>query len=534
MTNIDCILIAASESVQYDKYSQLPLDRIELFQNLVQMRMTYYENGFHSVLDLLNKIRFGKYFHEADYPLRREMYSIWNLPSLNGILAVNPLVNSGYNCKVIQNFDAEYDLLIQSAEKMDVPIICISTTFILNWSETGRICKKIRSSIPNAILILGGPFINDQMISYGTEIFKEHMSKNKISYALFGYHSETDLHDLILSIKGSKDVKDVNNLAYFNDSGQYCVTESKWYPPEVNSLALWNMHEINPYGDTIQLRTSVGCPFACAFCSYSSSSKKYTLADLECVKKQLDMVASMSNVKAVIFVDDNLNVPKTRFNALLDLLNNYRFRWYAFLRVQFIDEETAKKMKDSGCDGVYLGLESGSDEILVGMNKKSTTEKYLNGIRHLKRNGIPTFASFIIGFPGETEETIQETINFINESGLDYFSLKEWFFLKNSPIYDQREKYDLKGEGNVWSHKTMDSITASALKNNIFLKVDKSIHIDPDTGLWLLAYLRSREFSWDQISVSMSTFNEMIKRDNYSDWLNKSDCFKTLQMSILE
>ena len=73
MNNIDCILIAASESVQYEKYSQLPLDRIELFQNLVQMRMTYYENGFHSVLDLLNKIQFGKYFYEADYPLRREM-----------------------------------------------------------------------------------------------------------------------------------------------------------------------------------------------------------------------------------------------------------------------------------------------------------------------------------------------------------------------------------------------------------------------------------------------------------------------------
>ena len=70
-------------------------------------------------------------------------------------------------------------------------------------------------------------------------------------------------------------------------------------------------------------------------------------------------------------------------------------------------------MKESGCDGVYLGLESGCDEVLENMNKKATIKEYQRGLDSLKENDITTFASFIVGFPGESNETVPAQLNLL-------------------------------------------------------------------------------------------------------------------------
>ena len=133
MDKLDFIIISQSEVLRYEDYSSMPLERIDLYRNLVQLRMVYYDSGFRSHLDMFNKALYNKYFHEASYEEKRRLFIIWNLSCLNGILAIGPLLNSGFNCKIINNFDAEFDLLIGYCKKMDPPIIGISTTFILQW-----------------------------------------------------------------------------------------------------------------------------------------------------------------------------------------------------------------------------------------------------------------------------------------------------------------------------------------------------------------------------------------------------------------
>ena len=167
------------------------------------------------------------------------------------------------------------------------------------------------------------------------------------------------------------------------------------------------------------------------------------------------------------------------------------------------------------------------------MNKKATVENYQRGIDLLKENSITTFASFIIGFPGESNQTILQTLEFIKNSGLDFYSLKEWYYLKNSSIHTQCEKHGLMGEGNVWTHKTMNSTDASKMKLKIFEEVKRPIHVDPDMGLWCLAYLRDQGFTWSQISSSLKIINEMISRDNLGRWTEKIDCIQNLKKVLL-
>ena len=78
-------------------------------------------------------------------------------------------------------------------------------------------------------------------------------------------------------------------------------------------------------------------------------------------------------------------------------------------------------MAQSGCKGVFLGIESGSPHILKLMTKAATIEKYADGMKLLRQYDILTFGSFIVGFPGETSETVKETADFIKENKPDYW-----------------------------------------------------------------------------------------------------------------
>ena len=122
-------------------------------------------------------------------------------------------------------------------------------------------------------------------------------------------------------------------------------------------------------GETLQLRTVSGCPFSCAFCTYPTTAGKFKTSDVEGFREQLDEISKISEIKSIILIDDTPNVPLKRFRKLVDVLKEYDFKWYSFLRAQYMDDQLAKSMAESGCDGVYLGIESANDVVLENMNK---------------------------------------------------------------------------------------------------------------------------------------------------------------------
>lgn len=82
---------------------------------------------------------------------------------------------------------------------------------------------------------------------------------------------------------------------------------------------------------------------------------------------------------------------------------------------------------------------------LNNMNKSADIDKYKEGIKLLKENGIVTMASFIIGFPGETYETVKDTINFIEETQPDFYRAQLWYCEPITPIWNKKDKYGIKG-----------------------------------------------------------------------------------------
>lgn len=527
----DLVLIGRNEIIDYKKYLSLPLDRLEIYKDLVQLRMTYFDGGFRPYLEVMNKALYGETWLEAPFERRRELLSIWNLNSLNSALAVSQAIRAGYRCKIIHNFDSEFDLLVESVSGQESPLIGISTTYILDWSVLARMIRQIRAKVPGARIVVGGAYINDHFLNRGVESLRAPMTKLKVQYAVYSYNSENDLVRLMDAIRDGK-LEEVKNIAYLDAEGAFHANGDLWIEPYLGGEDVpWDRIPQQQGCNTLQIRTSTGCPFKCAFCTYPVIAKGFQYSELDALRHQLDHIKEKP-VEALIFIDDTFNLPVKRFKEILHILKDYKFRWYSFFRAQYCDEETARLMKESGCDGVYLGIESANDEVLKNMDKKSNVEQYRRGTKLLKDVGITTFAAFVLGFPGETEASIEDNIRFIEEGMLDYYSLKEFYYMSTAPIHQKREQFNLVGEGNNWTHKTMTSQEASRHKGDIYKRVKNSVYVDADTGLWYLAYLRDRGFSWQAIRESQIVLNKMMSRDEEGRYAEKDDLFEELKRTL--
>jgi p-methyltransferase len=254
--------------------------------------------------------------------------------------------------------------------------------------------------------------------------------------------------------------------------------------------------------------------------------------ELESIERQLRDIRALGGVDRIIFIDDTFNVPTARFREILRILCRFEFKWYSFLRVQYVTDEVARLMRDSGCQGVYLGIESASNDVLRNMNKKVTREALLKGMEFLNRYGIPTFAAFVLGFPGETEQTIVQNMEFLKMCSIDFYSTKEFYYMQHASVHNNRDKYGLTGLGNKWTHNTMDSTTASAMKVNMFREVKEAVFMDPDTSLWYLAYLQDQGFTMPQIRAIQGVINGMMMSEIDGDFTDKAPRLDELRSAM--
>lgn len=514
MSDVDFILVSQSNVVDYEGFGELPVDRLDIYKSLVYPRMVHYDGKFRSHLDVLNSKVHGKFYADADYADRREMYNIWNMASMAGVHIANYLMQFGINVRIINNIDSEWDWFCDAYKNCRVPpLVGISSTFYLSWKEVGKIAKRLRGLDPDMEIVLGGAFANSITVSGGNpKDFETPMKKYGIRHVLHAFNSEPDLRELLLARKTGKPLDQVNNLCTMGTDKSFAMTQSKWNTPLLDEVpATWDKLDLPFLNHTIQIRTASGCPFSCAFCSYPTTAGAWKTVQAESVRAHLDSVMRIPGIKNIVFIDDTFNVPPHRFKELLKIFAEYPFEWFSFLRVQYADEEVIEMMKDSGCKGVYLGIESASDKVLANMNKKARKAEFARGVNLLNKYDIDYLAAFVLGFPGETQQTVQENVDFMKDNGVRYYSLKEFYYMAHTQVHEKREEYGLTGMGAKWTHNTMSYQEATQIKLDVFKEVSTSTHIDPDTSLWHMAYLYDKGHQFSEIRAIQEDINDMMK-----------------------
>lgn len=194
----------------------------------------------------------------------------------------------------------------------------------------------------------------------------------------------------------------------------------KFLPNEKYHSALYK----NPFTFILAGR---GCPQQCVFCAAPQlmSGRMYRMRSAENIVRELKQIKEkFPKLRSVLFNDDTLTVNKKKAMELCGLMikEKVNMPWIAYSRVDTIDEELAKKMKEAGCFLVKVGFESGCDEILRNMKKgpRATTERAREAAKIFNDAGIQVHGTFVFGMPGEDKTTIRKTIDFAKSLDLDF------------------------------------------------------------------------------------------------------------------
>jgi radical SAM superfamily enzyme YgiQ (UPF0313 family) len=190
------------------------------------------------------------------------------------------------------------------------------------------------------------------------------------------------------------------------------------------------------------LLTSRGCRYNCAFCT-SGSEKFFEQYSIERIEKELEHCLSLG-LGDIRISDDNLMNNRGRLNELCNLFKEAKIRWRGSIRVVPSSVEMYQMMKESGCEELSFGIESGDQEVLNLMNKGIKVENNVKAIRNAKEAGVLTRALMMMGTPGETRDTLYANMSWVELAEPDMVSLKMFVPYPGTEIYYDPEKYKCK------------------------------------------------------------------------------------------
>jgi p-methyltransferase len=507
---LDCVVIG---------YNELPFERYERFlRNYGEESEAYRDLKFSFVdvggtkLDypgLLNHA-VGLARGDSAPPVREFMSG--DIPNLAAIYLTNFLRRRGLRADYVNLFQHEKERLLELLAR-DPACVAITTTFYVVNMPVNEMVEFIRAHNPRTKIVVGGPLIANHVRNYRGDALRAALDDMGADFYVVEGAGELTLSALVACVRDGGDASQVPNLAYV-EGGALRRTPTV---PENNSLdedaVNWRDFSDRDLGRTLQTRTARSCAFKCSFCNYPTRAGALTLADVSTVERELNSMRELGDVRNVVFIDDTFNVPLPRFKELCRMMirNGYGFNWFSYFRCSNSDEEAFDLMAESGCKGVFLGIESGSPAILKNMNKAATVERYGHGIRELHKRGVLTFGSFIVGFPGETDETVDETLDFIKEHRPTYYRAQSWYCEPGTPIDAQRQKYGIEGEGFVWKHNTMDSLAAMDHIDRIFLSVDESLWLPQwSFDFWIIPYLVGRGITPERFRQFMALADKLL------------------------
>jgi len=370
----------------------------------------------------------------------------------------------------------------------------VISSIVTNDIKTGDIAHEL-----NAKLIAIGPHVTALPLE-SLNTFQE------IDYVIIG-EAEESLRELIDAVESGMPLSDVKGIGFRKDTTTAYVTEKRQPIENLDSLA-YPRHDLLPLekyslpfiGKKYTfVMTSRGCPFNCIFCRspvmWGKKVRKRSPQNIIGELKELKLLG----IDNIIFHSDTFTLDK---KWTLDLCQRIideklRIRWIANSRANTIDKEMLSMMKKAGCWMIAYGFESGSQEILDLAKKEITIDQIRNAAKWTDEAGIKIWGYFIIGLPGETKETIDQTIHLAKElplyianfaigapyPGTEFFRMAK---ANNWLVSEEWEKFDQNYSAVV----NYESCSSEDIVNGV-RRSYKEYYLNPMTGIRIMLSVRS-------------------------------------------
>ncbi len=360
-------------------------------------------------------------------------------PPLNLMYLASSLEEESYSVKIIDDdlLQKGYENVSKQAEKLNPQLVGVTATTSTIKSAL-KYLELIKNILPESLTVIGGP--HTTFMPYETL-----KNSDNLDVVVIGEGEETMVDLTNHATQNIEDINDVNGIVYRDwKDGNLKTTEKRPLIKDLDKLPFPARHLVpfDSYGvsqeQTGGIITSRGCVYNCNYCSSSLiMGKKFRSRSPGNVVDEIEELIDTYHINDIGFMDDTFMLNKKRASDIADEIKarDLDLTFVASSRVDRVDKSLLENLKSSGLKTIYYGVESGSQRILDLMKKGITLKNVEDAVKMAKDVNLDVLTSFILGYPGETEEDMNTTIDFSTKLDSDYCQYSILTPFPGTPIY---------------------------------------------------------------------------------------------------
>jgi anaerobic magnesium-protoporphyrin IX monomethyl ester cyclase len=337
------------------------------------------------------------------------------------VLAVGAQLEGAHEYRIIDGnlVDSGLGALESAIETRHADIVGMTVMPGPQLADALPIARRLRERYPGLTIVWGGYF--------PTMHPRPVLGSGCVDYVVRG-HNEISFRALADRLAAGEPVGKLPGLARPGDDAKSLAGTAPGLVPDVNRLPDFPYERVPMERylrptflgtRTISHHASYGCPFRCNFCAVVNMvDGRYSAQSAERMARTVDTLVRRYGANAIEFHDNNFFVGERRIAEFAARIRRHGIGWWAYGRIDTLDkfsDGTFSLLRDSGLKMVFMGAETGADEVLARMNKggRQTTKQALSVVRRMARFGIVPEMSFVLGNPPEPERDVQCTLGFI-------------------------------------------------------------------------------------------------------------------------
>lgn len=459
-----------------------------------------------------------------------QIYGDWDLSALDtytpplGILHIASYIRKYQHAVRVFDFQLPHQNVEDALQQIlswqpDAIGLTAMTSNCLNVSWIAREIKKNDPSIP---VIMGGAHIS----AIPFETMKRFQA---VDYGVLG-EGEVTFLELLGNISEKLSAEGVKGVIWRTGDGQIIMNDFRAPIENLDDLPFpaWDLLDHFPQGYPSSLleakrlpgtaiMTSRGCPFSCTFCDHRVFGSRVRHFSAEYTLNMMKHLKNEYGIRDLMIIDDNFLLDEDKLFEICNRMKAEKmdFSWYCMGHARSMTDDKLAKIREAGCWFIEMGIESGNDGILKSIKKGTTKADVEGAVKRAKKAGLKVKGNFIFGFPGETAETLEETVKFALGLRIDFFQQNFLTIWPGCEISDEISKspqdaHQFEDDWDRLAHQRVTFVPAGMTKDqliNASKKAFRRFYLRPRIIIGLIPRLAS----WRGIKFGLISFRVFIR-----------------------